>query len=244
MTESKRFGELVLKSRYLVFFGGAGVSVASDIPDFRGKTGLSQNLSGRSLEELLSASFMKTHPEEFFAFYKAKMVHQGALPNATHLVLAELEKRGILKAVITQNIDNLHQKAGSKQVLELHGSVYRNYCSQCHKPYSLEAVMTKTLVPKCDCGGIIRPDVVFYEEGLDQTLLDQAIRHIRRADVLIVGGTSLLVYPAAGLIQYFQGDHLIIVNQQPTPYDAYADLLIRGDLREVFEELGKQLSEV
>jgi NAD-dependent deacetylase len=243
MTEDKRFGELVLKSRYLVFFGGAGVSVASDIPDFRGKTGLSQNLNGRSLEELLSATFMKTHPEEFFAFYKAKMVHQGARPNATHLVLAELEKRGIIKAVITQNIDNLHQKAGSKKVLELHGSVYRNYCCQCHKQYSLDEVMAKASVPKCDCGGIIRPDVVLYEEGLDQTVLDQAVRHIRRADVLIVAGTSLLVYPAAGLIQYFQGEHLIIINQQPTPYDAYADLLIREDLLDVFEALGKQISE-
>jgi NAD-dependent deacetylase len=243
MTAGYKFGELVLKSRYLVFFGGAGVSVASGIPDFRGKSGLSQDLNGRSLEELLSASFMKTHPEEFYAFYKAKMIHQGALPSAAHLVLAELEKRGILKAVITQNIDDLHQKAGSKQVLELHGSVHRNYCSQCHKPYSLEAVMAKTLVPKCDCGGIIRPDVVLYEEGLDQAVLDQAIRHIRKADVLIVAGTSLLVYPAAGLIQYFQGDHLIIINQQPTPYDAYADLLIREDLTEVFERLGKQISE-
>ncbi|HBP25804.1 MAG TPA: NAD-dependent protein deacylase [Acholeplasmatales bacterium] len=243
MTENERFRDLLLKSRHLVFFGGAGVSVASDIPDFRGKTGLSQNLNGRSLEELLSATFLKTHPEEFFAFYKSKMIHLGAMPNATHLVLAELEKRGILKALITQNIDNLHQKAGSKTVLELHGSVYRNYCSQCHKKYTLEAVMAQTLVPKCDCGGIIRPDVVFYEEGLDQTVLDQAIRQIRHADVLIVGGTSLLVYPAAGLIQYFQGDHLIIINQQPTPYDAYADLLIRGDLEVVFEKLGKQLSE-
>ena len=220
-----------------MFFGGAGVSTESGIPDFRSVDGLYNQQYEYPPETILSHSFYRRNPEEFYRFYRAKMLCPGAKPNAAHLKLAEWEKAGKLKAVITQNIDGLHQAAGSKVVLELHGSVLRNYCEKCGKFYGEDYILHTQGVPTCDCGGNIKPDVVLYEEGLDENTLRDAIHYISQADVLIVGGTSLAVYPAAGLLDYYQGNKLVLVNKTPTPRDSIADLIVQGSIGEIFSRL-------
>ena len=225
--EVERLQELVDKYDNIVFFGGAGVSTESGIPDFRSQDGLYHQKYDYPPETILSHTFFMRKPEEFFKFYRDKMLCDTAKPNAAHLKLAELEQAGKLKAVITQNIDNLHQMAGSKKVLELHGSVYRNYCMKCHRFYDFAHMKVSTGVPRCECGGIIKPDVVLYEE----------VQAISEAQVLIIGGTSLVVYPAAGLIDYFRGEHLVVINKSPTPRDRYADLLIQGPIGQVFSQI-------
>ncbi len=237
-----RLREIIEKSNNIVFFGGAGVSTESNIPDFRSEKGLysAQQQFGRSPEEMLSHSFFVTHTETFFDYYKNNLIYRDAQPNKAHLALADLEKEGKLKAVITQNIDGLHQKAGSKKVYELHGSVSRNYCMDCGAPYDIDFIMDeancKNGVPICPkCGGIIKPDVVLYEEVLDENCLAGAINAIEQADVLIIGGTSLVVYPAAGLIRYFRGSHLVLINKQPTQYDRMADLVINDSIGTVMD---------
>ena len=228
----------VEESDNIVFFGGAGVSTESGIPDFRSVDGLYNQEYKYPPEEIISHSFFVRDPEEFYRFYRAKLVPGAEVrPNAAHLRLAELEREGKLRAVITQNIDGLHQAAGSKRVIELHGSVHRCYCAKCRKPYPAEYVNESTGVPKCDCGGIVRPDVVLYEEGLSERDLSDAVNYIRSADVLIIGGTSLAVYPAAGLIRYFRGRHLVLVNRGVTPYDDEADLIIREKIGQVFSQI-------
>ena len=230
----------VLKdARNLVFFGGAGVSTASGIPDFRSADGLYNQRYGRLLspEEMISLSFFMRDPEDFFSFYKEKLVYPSAQPNGCHKALAKLEKMGICKAVVTQNIDGLHQKAGSKTVYELHGSVLRNYCMKCRKFFDADYVMNAKGVPHCDrCNGIVKPDVVLYEEALDQDVMNDAVRAIAKADTLIIGGTSLVVYPAAGLIHYFRGKKLVLINKSATQADTMADLVIRDDIARVMEE--------
>lgn len=222
----------------IVFFGGAGVSTESGIPDFRSVDGLYHMQYDYPPETILSHTFYKKNPKEFFRFYRNKMLFPGAKPNAAHKKLAELEACGKLRAVITQNIDGLHQMAGSKNVLELHGSVLRNYCETCHKFYSPEVILNTEGIPKCEkCGGTVKPDVVLYEEGLDEKTLQDAVRYIREAEVLIVGGTSLSVYPAAGLIDYFQGEKLVVINKSPTPRDSYSDLLISAPIGKVFSSV-------
>lgn len=227
-------------STYVVFFGGAGVSTESNIPDFRSEDGIYKTLTkyGRSPEELLSHTFFMAHPEEFFDYYRNNLIFAQARPNRAHLALAELEKRGLLKSVVTQNIDGLHQMAGSREVQELHGSVYRNYCMKCGEKYDLEYVAAcPETVPKCrKCGGIVRPDVVLYEEGLDMRVVQKAIAHIQKADMLIVGGTSLAVYPAAGLIDYYSGNRLVLINKSSTPYDRRANLVIHDSIGKVLGE--------
>ena len=225
------------ESNYIVFFGGAGVSTESGIPDFRSKNGLYNQKYKYPPEEILSHTFFMTHTEEFFEFYKAKMNSLKYQPNTTHKKLAELEKEGKLKAIITQNIDGLHQKAGSKNVLELHGSVMHNYCMKCGKEYSAEYVFNSVGVPKCECGGIIKPDVVLYEESLNEGTLEKAVEAIEEADVFIVGGTSLTVYPAAGLIRFYKGNKLVLINKDETPYDGRANLVIHEGLGKVFEKV-------
>ena len=237
MNEIERFKELVENSDNIVFFGGAGVSTESGIPDFRSVDGLYNQKYDYPPETILSHSFYLYHTEEFYRFYRDKMLALDAEPNMTHKKLAELEQKGKLKAVITQNIDGLHQKAGSKKVLELHGSVLRNYCEKCGKFYDAEYILHSEGIPKCDCGGSIKPDVVLYEEGLDQETLSEAVACISRADVLIVGGTSLAVYPAAGLLDYYNGSKLVLVNKTATPKDAMADLVIQGSIGEIFSRL-------
>ena len=221
----------------IVFFGGAGVSTESGIPDFRSQDGLYRQKYKYPPETIVSHTFYRERPEEFFEFYKEKMIAPDAQPNAAHRKLAEWEQQGKLKAVITQNIDGLHQKAGSKKVLELHGSVLRNYCEKCHKFYDVNAVLQSSGVPMCSCGGRIKPDVVLYEEGLDMGILNEAVRCIREADILIIGGTSLVVYPAAGLIDYYQGNKLVLINLSATSRDAQADLVIEGRIGEVLGAL-------
>ncbi|MCL2003453.1 MAG: NAD-dependent protein deacylase [Oscillospiraceae bacterium] len=216
----------------IVFFGGAGVSTESGIPDYRSADGLYNSKYAYPPETMLSYSFFVRQPSEFYRFYRDKMLYPDAQPNKAHLALAELEKRGKLKAVVTQNIDSLHSKAGSVNVLELHGSAYRNYCMDCKAQYPLETIIQAEDVPLCSCGGVIRPDVVLYEEGLDERVLAQAARAIRDAEVLMVGGTSLNVYPAAGLIRHYRGGKLILINKSETPYDGYADLMIRENIGE------------
>lgn len=216
----------IADSDNIVFFGGAGVSTESNIPDFRGVDGLYRQKYKYPPETILSHSFYLSHTEEFFDFYRDKMLFPDAKPNAAHLALARLEQMGKCRAVITQNIDGLHQAAGSKKVLELHGSVLRNYCSRCGKFYSVEDILHTTGIWHCECGGVIKPDVVLYEEGLDQGILQESVRCIREADVLIVGGTSLTVYPAAGLIDYYRGRKLVLINKSETGMDSRADLLI------------------
>ncbi len=234
----QRFKEAVEQCNYIVFFGGAGVSTESGIPDFRSVDGLYNQKYKYPPEVMVSHSFYVSKTEEFFEFYKDKMIFQDAKPNQAHLRLAELEKQGKLKAVVTQNIDGLHQAAGSKEVLELHGSVHRNYCESCGKKYDLKYVLDNPGVPKCqDCGGTVRPDVVLYEEGLDSETLSRTVDHIRKADMLIIGGTSLAVYPAAGLIDYFKGDYLVVINMAPTPRDKFADIVINKKIGEVFSKL-------
>lgn len=238
MTDSiKRLKELVGSSDNIVFFGGAGVSTESGIPDFRSTGGLYHQEWKYPPEVILSHTFYESNPEEFFRFYRAKLLAPDAKPNAAHKKLAEWEAEGRLKAVITQNIDGLHQAAGSKTVYELHGSTLRNYCVKCGAFYDVDFIANSTGVPRCPkCGGIIKPDVVLYEEGLDEQVLSGAVSAIRRADTLIIGGTSLVVYPAAGLIRYFRGDHLVVINMQPTNADAEADLCIAKPIGQVLSE--------
>lgn len=228
--------EMVDGSDNIVFFGGAGVSTESGIPDFRSTGGLYHQEWKYPPETILSHTFYKSKPEEFFRFYRAKMLAPDARPNAAHRKLAEWEAQGKLRAVITQNIDGLHQAAGSREVLELHGSVHRNHCEKCGKFYGLDYILKTQGVPRCDCGGIVKPDVVLYEEGLDEEVLSGAVNAIRHADTLIIGGTSLVVYPAAGLIRYFRGDHLVVINMQPTGADAEADLCIAKPIGQVLSE--------
>lgn len=238
MTDSiKRLKELVDSSDNIVFFGGAGVSTESGIPDFRSTGGLYHQEWKYPPEVILSHTFYESNPEEFFRFYRAKLLAPDAKPNAAHKKLAEWEAEGRLKAVITQNIDGLHQAAGSRTVYELHGSTLRNYCVKCGAFYDVDFIANSTGVPRCPkCGGIIKPDVVLYEEGLDEQVLSGAVSAIRRADTLIIGGTSLVVYPAAGLIRYFRGDHLVVINMQPTNADAEADLCIAKPIGQVLSE--------
>ena len=225
------------ESSNIVFFGGAGVSTESGIPDFRSVDGLYNQKYKYPPETIISHSFFERDPEEFYRFYRDKLIIKGAKPNAAHLRLAELERQGKLKAVITQNIDGLHQLAGSRNVLELHGSTLRNYCLRCGRTYGVEAIENCTGVPKCTCGGTIRPDVVLYEEGLDSEILQKSVRAIAEADVLIVGGTSLVVYPAPGLINYYRGNKLVLINKSPTAYDSQANLLISEKIGEVFSQV-------
>ena len=220
-------------SENIVFFGGAGVSTESKIPDFRSTDGLYNQQYAYPPETILSHTFYMRRPEEFYRFYRNKMLFPDAEPNRAHKALAKLEQEGRLRAVITQNIDGLHQKAGSQEVLELHGSVLRNYCTKCGKFYGLEAVLESEGVPRCTCGGVIKPDVVLYEEGLDQHTLQKAVYYISNADVLIIGGTSLTVYPAAGLIDYYGGKKLVLINKSVTPMDSRADLVISGPIGEI-----------
>ena len=225
------------ESRRIVFFGGAGVSTESGIPDFRSVDGLYNQKFKYPPETIISHSFFEERPEEFFEFYKEKMLPLGFEPNVTHKVLARWEGEGRLSAVVTQNIDGLHQKAGSKNVLELHGSVLRNYCVRCHRSYSAEFVKNSKGVPRCDCGGVVKPDVVLYEESLDQDVMYRAAQAIHDADLLIVAGTSLTVYPAAGMIHYYRGRRLVLINRDATPYDNQADLVIHDSLGKVFSQL-------
>ena len=238
MNEVEQLRKIIGESNNIVFFGGAGVSTESGIPDFRSVDGLYHQKYDYPPETILSHTFYRRKPEEFFRFYKDKMLCLSAKPNAAHRKLAEWEKEGKLKAVITQNIDGLHQAAGSKEVLELHGSVLRNYCEDCGAFYAAEYVLHADGVPRCEkCGGPVKPDVVLYEEGLNQETLDKAVRYIREADVLIVGGTSLVVYPAAGLIDYYRGNKLILINKTPTARDQMADLVVTGSIGEIFSQL-------
>ena len=225
------------EAKRLVFFGGAGVSTESGIPDFRSVDGLYNQKYKYPPEEIISATFFRERPEEFFAFYKEKMLPLGFEPNVTHKVLACWEREGKLSAVVTQNIDGLHQKAGSKNVLELHGSVLRNYCTRCGRSYSAAFVKNSSGIPRCDCGGIVKPDVVLYEESLDSDVMYRAARAISEADVLIVAGTSLTVYPAAGMIAYYRGSRMVLINRDYTPYDNEADLVIHDSLGKVFSAL-------
>ncbi|MCI8749326.1 MAG: NAD-dependent protein deacylase [Lachnospiraceae bacterium] len=225
------------ESSNIVFFGGAGVSTESGIPDFRSTDGLYSQTYDYPPETILSHSFFRQKPGEFYKFYRDKMICTDAEPNITHLKLAELEQKGKLKAVITQNIDGLHQKAGSKTVYELHGSVLRNYCMKCHKFYDIDAITSSTDIPICSCGGTIKPDVVLYEEGLDNNTTSSSVAAISDADILIVGGTSLAVYPAAGLLQYYSGNKLVLINKSATPLDSKADLLLQCPLGEVFSQI-------
>ena len=227
----------ISESDNIVFFGGAGVSTESGIPDFRSVDGLYNQKYKYPPETIISHSFYRRNPEEFYRFYKDKMLFPEAKPNKAHMKLAELEAAGKLKAVITQNIDGLHQMAGSRRVIELNGSVHRNYCERCHKFYDLRYVIDAPGVPKCSCGGTIKPDVVLYEEGLNNQDIEDAIHYISEADTLIIGGTSLVVYPAAGLIRYFRGRHLVVINMSPTQSDREADLLITDKIGSVLDQI-------
>ena len=234
----QQFQQIIDTHDNIVFFGGAGVSTESGIPDFRSVDGLYNQKYDYPPETILSHTFYRRKPEEFYRFYRDKMLITGAKPNAAHLKLAELEACGKLKAVITQNIDGLHQAAGSKSVWELHGSVLRNYCEECHAFYGIDHILNTEGVPTCTkCGGPVKPDVVLYEEGLNQHTINESVRFISEADVLIIGGTSLAVYPAAGLIDYFRGDKLVVINMAPTPRDKNADLLIPAPIGQVFSEI-------
>ncbi len=233
MTDREKLKEWIDESDNIVFFGGAGVSTESGVPDFRSVDGLYNQQYDYPPETILSHSFYIRKPEEFYRFYHNKMLFPDAEPNRAHLALAKLEQEGKLRAVITQNIDGLHQKAGSREVLELHGSVHRNYCTRCGKFYDFDYMVNSEGVPRCECGGIIKPDVVLYEEALDSDVMDKAVRYISKADVLIVGGTSLTVYPAAGLINYYRGKKLVLINKSVTPMDKKADLVISGPIGEV-----------
>lgn len=234
--EILKLKEWVKESNYIVFFGGAGVSTESQIPDFRSTDGLYNQQYDYPPETILSHSFYVRKTEEFYRFYRNKMLFPDAKPNRAHLALAKLEREGKLKAVITQNIDGLHQAAGSREVLELHGSVLRNYCTRCGKFYGLDDIMKSEGVPKCSCGGVIKPDVVLYEEGLDDSTIQRSVAHIRKADMLIIGGTSLTVYPAAGLIDYYRSNKLVLINKSVTPRDSQADLVICDSIGKVLGE--------
>ncbi len=238
--EIRKLKEIIGASNNVVFFGGAGVSTESGIPDFRSANGLYNQNLGREVspEEMISHSFYMRHTADFYEFYKDKLIYRDAEPNACHRALAELEKQGKVKAIVTQNIDGLHQLAGSKVVFELHGSVLRNYCEKCHAFYGVDKVLESEGVPYCDkCGGRIKPDVVLYEEGLDDAVISGAIDAISKADTLIVGGTTLIVYPAAGLIRYFRGKNLVLINMTPTSADSTADPVIRDPIGEVFKQV-------
>lgn len=235
--EIERLKALVSESDNIVFFGGAGVSTESGIPDFRSVDGLYNQKWKYPPETILSRTFFERNPEEYYRFHREKLVIDGVKPNRAHLRLAELEQEGKLKAVITQNIDGLHQAAGSKNVLELHGSILRAYCSRCKKAYDADIINYGEGVPRCSCGGVIRPDIVLYEEPLDGDIMQSAVHFIANADVLIIGGTSLNVYPAAGLINYYRGNKLVLVNLSETPYDSYADLVIHEKIGEVFSQI-------
>ena len=229
--------KIISESENMVFFGGAGVSTESGIPDFRSVDGLYHQKYDYPPETILSHTFWERCPEEFYRFYRDKLIVKGAKPNAAHLRLAKLEREGKLKAVVTQNIDGLHQAAGSKTVYELHGSTLRNYCSECGKFFDADFIANSPGGPRCpDCGGIVKPAVVLYEEGLDEQVVSGAVQAIRKADTLIVGGTSLVVYPAAGLLRYFRGRHLVVINMQPTPADEEADLCIAKPIGQVLSE--------
>lgn len=233
MEEIEKLRGIIKNSDKIVFFGGAGVSTESGIPDFRSVDGLYNQQWDYPPETILSHSFFMKKTEEFYRFYRAKMLCPNAEPNAAHLKLAQLEREGKLTAVVTQNIDGLHQAAGSKKVYELHDSVLRNYCMKCGKFHSVEFIMNSTGVPTCECGGVVKPDVVLYEEGLDDSVVNGAVNAIAEADTLIIAGTSLNVYPAAGLVRYFRGNDLVIINMSPTGMDSSADLLICGRIGEV-----------
>ena len=235
--ETAKLQELIDQYDNIVFFGGAGVSTESGIPDFRSQDGLYHQKYDYPPETILSHTFFMRHPEEFYKFYQDKMLCDTAKPNAAHLKLAELERAGKLRAVVTQNIDNLHQMAGSKNVLELHGSVYRNYCMKCGKFHDFSYMKHAEGVPHCQCGGIIKPDVVLYEEGLDNDTISASVRAISQAQVLIIGGTSLAVYPAASLIDSFKGEYLVVINRDPTPRDRMADLVINNSIGKVFSRI-------
>ncbi len=237
MENLEQLRQWINESDNIVFFGGAGVSTESGIPDFRSVDGLYNQQYDYPPETILSHTFYRKNTEEFYRFYRNKMLCLDAKPNAAHLKLAQWEREGKLKAVVTQNIDGLHQAAGSQKVYELHGSVLRNFCESCHKFYDVKHIADSEGVPKCTCGGGIKPDVVLYEEGLDQNTLTGAIRAISEADVLIVGGTSLAVYPAAGLLDYYSGNKLVLVNKTPTARDGIADLVVQGSIGEIFSQL-------
>jgi len=234
--ELETLKQWVQNSNHIVFFGGAGVSTESGIPDFRSVDGLYNQHFEYPPERIISHSFYLSKPDYFFRFYREKMLPLGFEPNVTHKVLAKWEEEGKLDAVVTQNIDGLHQKAGSKNVYELHGSVLRNYCTRCHKFYPAEYIKNAVGVPLCDCGGIIKPDVVLYEEPLNDRIITNAVKAISNADLLIVAGTSLTVYPAAGLIDYYRGHKLVLINRDTTPYDTTADLVLHTSLGTVFSE--------
>ena len=235
MNEIETLHQWMQESERVVFFGGAGVSTESGIPDFRSTDGLYNQQYDYPPEVILSHTFFMRWPEEFFRFYRDKMLAPSAKPNKAHRALAKLEEQGKLTAVITQNIDGLHQMAGSKKVLELHGSVHRNYCMRCHKFHSMEEILHSEGVPRCSCGGIIKPDVVLYEEGLDQQVLQESVDQIRRADMLIIGGTSLTVYPAAGLLDYYTGNRLVLINKTATARDGLANLVINESIGKALE---------
>ena len=237
MDQIEKLKQWVGESSRIVFFGGAGVSTESGIPDFRSVDGLYAQKFDYPPETIISHTFYERRPEYFFRFYREKMLPLGFEPNITHKVLAKWEEEGKLSAVVTQNIDGLHQKAGSKKVYELHGSVLRNYCVRCRKFHSAEFVRDAVGVPRCDCGGIVKPDVVLYEENLNSRTIEKSVNAIADADLLIVAGTSLTVYPAAGFLNYYDGDRLVLINRDPTPYDSRADLVIHDTLGNVFSQL-------
>ena len=237
MENIEKLKQWISESQRIVFFGGAGVSTESGIPDFRGVDGLYNQKFEYPPEQIISHTFFKRNPAYFYRFYREKMMPLGFEPNITHKVLARWEEEGKLLAVVTQNIDGLHQKAGSKKVYELHGSVLRNYCMKCGKFHSPEFVKNCDGVPKCACGGTVKPDVVLYEEGLDQETIEKAVTAIYHADLLIVGGTSLTVYPAAGFLNYYRGNRLVLINRDETPYDRHADLVFHERLGKIFDQL-------
>ena len=242
MSDLAKLKEIIEKSKKIVIFSGAGLSTNSGIPDFRSADGLYNQKTKMNIppEEIISHSFFMRNPEEFYKFYFSKMVYLNAKPNLAHKYFAKLEEEGKVLAVVTQNIDNLHQEAGSKKVYELHGSVMRNYCMKCHKFYSLKDIFNENYeVPRCSCGGIIKPDVVLYEEGLNDEVVSNALHAISEADTIIVTGTSLTVYPAAGFLRYFRGENLILLNKSETPYDSYANIAIHDDIKNVIEYLEK-----
>ncbi len=239
MEPKEQLSEWIESSSNIVFFGGAGVSTESKIPDFRSVDGLYHQEYDYPPETILSHTFFMRETEEFFRFYRSKMLFPDAEPNNAHKALANLERTGKLRAVITQNIDGLHQKAGSREVLELHGSVLRNYCMHCGSPYSLEDIMAQTGIPKCECGCTIKPDVVLYEEGLDTYTMEKAVSYIRNAELLMIGGTSLAVYPAAGLIDYYRGDKLVLINKDKTSRDSQANLVLHDPIGEVLSPWSK-----
>ena len=237
MSQIEKLQQLIDESKRIVFFGGAGVSTESGIPDFRSTDGLYHQKYDYPPETILSHTFFMKKTEEFYRFYKEKMICLDAKPNAAHLKLAELEAAGKLTAVVTQNIDGLHQLAGSKKVLELHGSVLRNYCMRCGKFYDAEHILNSNGIPKCECGGTVKPDVVLYEEGLDDQVMNDSIYYISNADLLIIGGTSLVVYPAAGMVRYFRGNKLVLLNKSTTSADEHATLCIRDSIGQVLKQI-------